>query len=269
MTPSVEELLPVGPFCPYASPRLKNLCADERHRTQMEDIVMRIDRLAEVEDATLADHLALGREIRDADAVWRGNLMQMRHSEDFQTQELYHFTDAHLQTLGVSVAEVEKFAAWQAEALEAMGQRRPLPAPQALPGSEKATHLRGLLDSFRLGRTQTLSMDLSPPEALEESVADEELAALQRDHAALIAMGQDYGSFDAAGKKIFIDQIDQIEERWRVYLGRLRLMGEADPPFVQSIRPLLERLGLRAAEANAVLREAHRQLRSNADARSG
>ncbi|CAE7398519.1 NLRC3, partial [Symbiodinium microadriaticum] len=265
----IEELLPVGPFCPFPSPRLKNLCADERHRSKMEDIVIRIDRLAEVEDASSEDHLVLGREIRDADAVWRGNLMQMRHSEDFQTQELYHFTDAHLRTLGVSVPEVEEFAAWQAEALEAMGQRRPLPAPQALPGSEKATHLRGLLDSFRLGKTQTLSMDLSGPEALEASVADEELSALQREHSELIDMGKDYGTFDSAGKQIFIDQIEQIEERWRVYLGRLRLMGEADPPFVQSIRPLLQRLGLAASEATAVLRSAHQQLRVNADTQGG
>ncbi|CAE7759580.1 NLRC3, partial [Symbiodinium sp. CCMP2456] len=60
----IEELLPVGPFCPFASPRLKNLCADERHRSKMEDIVTRIDRLAEVEDASSEDHLVLSREIR-------------------------------------------------------------------------------------------------------------------------------------------------------------------------------------------------------------
>eukprot|EP00439_Symbiodinium_sp_Y106_P051087 s467_g6.t2 len=97
-------------------------------------------------------------------------------------------------------------------------------------------------------------MDFTGPEALEASVADEELSELQREHSALIDMGKDYGTFDSAGKQIFIDQIEQIEERWRVYLGRLRLMGEADPPFVQSIRPLLQRLGLAASEATAWLK---------------
>ena len=28
-------------------------------------------------------------------------------------------------------------------------------------------------------------------------------------------MGQDYGKFDSAVKKIFIDQIEQIAERWK------------------------------------------------------
>lgn len=36
----------------------------------------------------VAEYLRLGRGLRDGDQLWRGRLLQMRHSEDFQTQEL-------------------------------------------------------------------------------------------------------------------------------------------------------------------------------------
>ncbi|CAK9087946.1 unnamed protein product [Durusdinium trenchii] len=147
---AVEEVLPIGPFCPFTSPSLRTLCTEPEQRQKLETILSRIDELAET-TAEPHEYLRLGGELRDADSVWRGNLLHMRHSADFQTQELYEFTEAHLEKLGVSIVEVERFAIWQADALEAMGRSRPVPGPEVDPASEKAQHLRGLLDSFRFG----------------------------------------------------------------------------------------------------------------------
>ena len=59
-------------------------------------------------------------------------------------------------------------------------------------------------------------MELSAPLGLETSLVEDELNALQRDHAQLIEMGQSYGSFDVGGKSIFIDKLEEVAERWKV-----------------------------------------------------
>ena len=57
------------------------------------------------------------------------------------------------------------------------------------------------------------------------------LDLLRADHIALIGLGQAYGSFDAAGKLIFLDKMADIAERWKVLmslvgsLGLLRVQG--------------------------------------------
>ncbi|CAK9088129.1 Protein NLRC3 [Durusdinium trenchii] len=172
----------------------------------------------------------------------------MRHSADFQTQELYEFTEAHLEKLGVSIVEVERFAIWQADALEAMGRSRPVPGPEVDPASETL----GCSPSWH-GQTQTLTMDFASRDDLEAPLVADELQNLQKDHGSLILMGEGYGKFDSAGKSILLDKLKDVAERWQVYLARLRLMGEPEPPFMDSSRKLLQRWGIGASDAQALL----------------
>ncbi|CAJ1326984.1 unnamed protein product [Effrenium voratum] len=249
-------VLPIGPFCPFASPQFINLCTDPAERRELEATVGDMNRLAETEPdgAALAE---LGARLRKADGPWRGRLLRMRHANDFQTKELYEFLEAHLETFGVRIFDVERFAAWQADTLQAMSRGRPPP-----PTPPKSQHLLGLLDSFRFGQAQQLTADFALATEGAAPVVEDERSALQADHVALIGLGQAYGSFDAAGKLIFLDKMADIAERWKVYLERLRLMGEAAPfPEAQG---LLSRLGLEPAEANGLVGEAHARLRGKA-----
>ncbi|CAK0890946.1 unnamed protein product [Prorocentrum cordatum] len=237
----------------------------------MESVVARVDGLAQSERFDAAEHLELGRHLREADAQWRGNLLRMRHADDFQTRELYSFTEAHLRHLGISIAQVEGFADWQVGVLQSLGSGQPPPPPPADPASEEARHLQGVLESCRLGGPQAMLFDASPragaSQVAQSPVVQEELARLEADHRALIDMGQCYGTFDAAGKKIFLDQVGSIQDRWKVYLARFRLNGEADsaPGYVGDAKKQIKRLGLSAELVESLLASAHGALREDAD----
>ncbi|GAB0492941.1 hypothetical protein MMPV_004212 [Pyropia vietnamensis] len=47
--------------------------------------------------------------------------------------------------------------------------------------------------------------------------------ALMRDQEALRELGRGYGHFDAAGQRIYIDQLEQLFDRWLVMVKRLEL----------------------------------------------
>lgn len=234
----------------------------------MERIVSRVDEMVDEGIEDPQEHLSLGQEMREADGKWRGSLLRMRHSDDFQTAELYQFWEAHLRRNGVSLAEVEALAVWQADVLEAFGSRRPMPPAPVDPTSEKALELRSVLDSVRLGGSHVLSLDADPASrTTSSSVAEEELRALKKDHLALLQMGQCYGSFDQAGKKIFLDQMEGIAGRWEVHLTRLQLMGELPPEFTGAgdATGLLERLRLSPASARELVSEAHKIMRDEVE----
>ena len=55
-------------------------------REELESLVNRMDALDENTEAM--EYLRLGCGVREKDQIWRGRLLQMRHSGDFQTQEL-------------------------------------------------------------------------------------------------------------------------------------------------------------------------------------
>eukprot|EP00930_Biecheleria_cincta_P071171 TRINITY_DN58697_c0_g1_i1.p1 TRINITY_DN58697_c0_g1~~TRINITY_DN58697_c0_g1_i1.p1 ORF type:complete len:349 (-),score=37.00 TRINITY_DN58697_c0_g1_i1:420-1466(-) len=263
-------MLPVGPFCPFVSKSFRNLeGVSEGQRAQMEAVLSRVDQLAYEQIPDLQEHLKLSIQMREADSKWRADLMRMRHAEDFQTRELYEFTEAHLGHLGVQVAEVESLAAWQANVLESFGSKRTPPAAPVDSSSPKMSTLRSVLDSVRMGgqhESLNLVLDFSPPASMDTSLVNEELQTLERDHEALIQMGQTYGAFDSEGKKLFLDQLDRIAERWKIYLSRFRLMGESHPAYVSGAYDLLQRLGLSAGLAQKLVSSAHQQMRRDAEA---
>mmetsp|Transcript_43858 Transcript_43858/g.129850 ORF Transcript_43858/g.129850 Transcript_43858/m.129850 type:complete len:82 (+) Transcript_43858:55-300(+) len=78
-------------------------------------------------------------------------------------------------------------------------------------------------------------------------------------------MGKNYGSFDSAGKLMFLDQMDSVAERWEVFLKRFKLMGEEGPRYVSDSEDMLKRLGLRSDLARKILRDAHDMLRADAE----
>ena len=57
----------------------------------------------------------------------------------------------------------------------------------------------------------------------DSEIVQEEAKQLFEDYQSLIKLGGDYGKFDREGKKIFIEQMEAIMERYRIFMKRFEL----------------------------------------------
>ncbi|OSX71785.1 hypothetical protein BU14_0501s0006 [Porphyra umbilicalis] len=60
----------------------------------------------------------------------------------------------------------------------------------------------------------------------DSPIVREEGQALVRDQEALRRLGHSYGNFDAAGKRLYIDEMEALYERWLVMTKRLELSSD-------------------------------------------
>ncbi|KKD35648.1 MAG: DUF1825 family protein [Limnoraphis robusta] len=57
----------------------------------------------------------------------------------------------------------------------------------------------------------------------DSEIVQQEAKQLFEDYQALIKLGGDYGKFDREGKKIFIQQMESIMDRYRIFMKRFEL----------------------------------------------
>ncbi|MEB3283366.1 DUF1825 family protein [Capilliphycus salinus ALCB114379] len=57
----------------------------------------------------------------------------------------------------------------------------------------------------------------------DSEIVQQEAKQLFEDYQSLIKLGGDYGKFDREGKKIFIQQMESIMDRYRVFMKRFEL----------------------------------------------
>lgn len=57
----------------------------------------------------------------------------------------------------------------------------------------------------------------------DSEIVQQEARQLFEDYQALIKIGQNYGKFDREGKKLFIDQMETLMERYRIFMKRFEL----------------------------------------------
>lgn len=57
----------------------------------------------------------------------------------------------------------------------------------------------------------------------DSEIVQQEAKQLFEDYQALTHLGADYGKFDREGKKIFIEQMEAMMERYRVFMKRFEL----------------------------------------------
>ena len=60
----------------------------------------------------------------------------------------------------------------------------------------------------------------------DSEIVQKEAKQLFEDYQDLIKLGNDYGKFDREGKKIFIDQMEQMMERYRIFMKRFELSDD-------------------------------------------
>lgn len=57
----------------------------------------------------------------------------------------------------------------------------------------------------------------------DSEIVQQEAKQLFTDYQSLIQLGSDYGKFDREGKKLYIEQMETIMERYRIFMKRFEL----------------------------------------------
>lgn len=57
----------------------------------------------------------------------------------------------------------------------------------------------------------------------DSEIIQQEAKQLFEDYQALIKLGSNYGKFDREGKKLFIEQMEDMMERYRIFMKRFEL----------------------------------------------
>ncbi|NEP20019.1 MAG: DUF1825 family protein [Leptolyngbya sp. SIO4C1] len=57
----------------------------------------------------------------------------------------------------------------------------------------------------------------------DSDIVQQEAMQLFQDYQALMQLGSDYGKFDREGKKLFIEQMESIMDRYRIFMKRFEL----------------------------------------------
>ena len=60
----------------------------------------------------------------------------------------------------------------------------------------------------------------------DSEIVQQEAKALFEDYQALMQIGSDYGKFDRDGKIIFIDKMEEMMDRYRIFMKRFELSDD-------------------------------------------
>lgn len=79
----------------------------------------------------------------------------------------------------------------------------------------------------------------------DSEIIQEEASRLFADYQQLMQLGSGYGKFDREGKKLYIDQMEDIMDRYRVFMKRFELSEDFQAKVtVEQLRTQLSQFGL-------------------------
>ena len=79
----------------------------------------------------------------------------------------------------------------------------------------------------------------------ESEIVQEEAKRLFNDYQALMKLGSDYGKFDREGKKMFIDTMESLMGRYRVFMKRFELSEDFQAKMtVEQLKTQLGQFGI-------------------------
>lgn len=273
---------PIGPFCPFRSkssievePNMENLnSATPSFATDMARLQLEM-QMGNAPDPDKLNNVAEG--IESAVKDWDGLLKRMESSPDFQTREYFKLTQAHLSSHDQTPDEIVTMMNWQASCMRAMASNTPPPLPPPTINLEKMMEEAKAAQEGKAGAGSPTMAAMANAEAItatpftgkeaafENENVRSEYQAICRDHAGLIEMGSSYASFDPAGKLAFIDQMENLEERWDIFFARFSLLGMLDKNFVKQCDAFLDSMGLDESDFRNLLKDAHSLMRDDAE----
>jgi hypothetical protein len=79
----------------------------------------------------------------------------------------------------------------------------------------------------------------------ESEIVQDEARLLFGDYQQLMQLGSDYGKFDREGKKLYIERMEEIMDRYRVFMKRFELSDDFQARVtVEQLRGQLQQFGL-------------------------
>ncbi|MEO0947043.1 MAG: DUF1825 family protein [Cyanobacteria bacterium J06641_5] len=79
----------------------------------------------------------------------------------------------------------------------------------------------------------------------DSDVVQQEAKQLFEDYQSLVQLGGNYGKFDSAGKKIFIEQMEAVMERYRIFMKRFELSEDFSAQMaVEQLKTHLNQFGV-------------------------
>ena len=79
----------------------------------------------------------------------------------------------------------------------------------------------------------------------ESEIVQEEAKKLFHDYQELMKLGSDYGKFDREGKKMFINTMESLMERYRVFMKRFELSEDFQAKMtVEQLKTQLNQFGI-------------------------
>ncbi|AFY77723.1 MAG: DUF1825 family protein [Hydrococcus sp. C42_A2020_068] len=79
----------------------------------------------------------------------------------------------------------------------------------------------------------------------DSEVVQQEAKQLFEDYQSLMQLGSEYGKFDREGKKIFIEKMEQLMERYRIFMKRFELSEDFMAQMtVQQLKTQLSQFGV-------------------------
>lgn len=79
----------------------------------------------------------------------------------------------------------------------------------------------------------------------DSDIVQQEAKQLFEDYQSLMQLGNDYGKFDRGGKKIFIEQMEVMMDRYRIFMKRFELSDDFMAQMtVQQLQTQLNNFGI-------------------------
>ena len=79
----------------------------------------------------------------------------------------------------------------------------------------------------------------------ESEIVQDEAKRLFTDYQHLMQLGSDYGKFDREGKKLFIERMEELMDRYRVFMKRFELSEDFQAKLtVEQLRTQLSQFGM-------------------------
>jgi hypothetical protein len=78
----------------------------------------------------------------------------------------------------------------------------------------------------------------------DSEIVQQEARQLFEDYQSLMKLGEDYGKFDREGKKLFIEQMESMMERYRIFMKRFELSEDFTAQMmVEQLKTQLNQFG--------------------------
>jgi hypothetical protein len=79
----------------------------------------------------------------------------------------------------------------------------------------------------------------------DSEIVQQEAKQLFEDYQSLVQLGNSYGKFDREGKKIFIEQMESVMDRYRIFMKRFELSEDFMAQMtVEQLRTQLGQFGM-------------------------